>query len=109
MPRGSLSKYWDPVDWRIQREVDRLAPNKALRWVLFALSLSLYAAWVWFRPGWFLVTYGLCVHLLNLVVGLITPVEDDDGRPLLPTSVSGPGVDEREAWSAPNPACACAV
>jgi hypothetical protein len=80
------SKYYDPIEWAIQRRVDRVAPHKSLRWAAFAALLLAYGAWVWFRPGWYLVTYGLAVHLVGLAVRLITPVEDDEGRPLLPTT-----------------------
>lgn len=70
-----------------------MAPHRTGRWAGLVGLLFLYAAWVWFRPGWYIVTYGLGIYLLNLLVSFVSPVEDPsagDGRPLLPVGVSQP-------------------
>jgi len=37
------------------------------------------------------VTYGLGIFLLNLLIGFLTPVDDDEGNPLLPTTARDDG------------------
>ena len=46
---------------------------------------------VWFAQGWYIVTYGLGIYMLNLFIGFLTPrfdpslAEVDDDDPGLPT------------------------
>lgn len=80
-------KVLGPVEQRVQLVVDKAAPYPVGRWIGFAVLLTLYGTWVYTRPGWYIVTYGLGIYMLNLLVGFVTPIEDPDagdGRPLLP-------------------------
>ena len=63
------------------------------RWVAFVVALLLYIIRVWVINGWYIVTYGLGIFLLNLLIGFLSPAIDpaealadaDDGFEL-PTS-----------------------
>ncbi|EPY41968.1 rer1 family-like protein [Angomonas deanei] len=53
-----------------------------MRWVFFAFACLLYIARVsTHEGGFYVITYGLCIHLLFLLLMLITPDSDlfDDG------------------------------
>lgn len=52
-----------------------------------AVCLALYGLRVYIIQGWFIVTYGLGIFLLNNFIGFLSPQIDPDGAgPLLPTS-----------------------
>ena len=88
---NARSRLLGPVNQRIRTLVYALSPHRAARWVGLAVLVVLYALWVWVRPGWYIVTYGLGIYVLNLTVSFVSPVEDlgaADGRPLLPVTVS---------------------
>lgn len=53
--------------------LDKTAPHRAARWAALGVLLFLYALRVYFLNGFFIVTYGLGIYLLNLFIGLITP------------------------------------
>lgn len=67
--------------------LDRTVPHVAGRWAALAGALALYGLRVWLAQGWYIVTYGLGISLLNLFLQFITPQVDPDadgGAPLLP-------------------------
>ena len=53
--------------------LDKTAPHRLARWVALAILVSLYVLRVYLLSGFFIVTYGLGIYLLNLFIGLITP------------------------------------
>eukprot|EP00760_Papus_ankaliazontas_P018426 PhM_4_TR17485/c0_g1_i1/m.96833 len=72
-----------------QRILDRLVPHRTVRWVMFALLMVLYMVRVYTLAGFYIVTYGLGIYLLNLVLVFLSPLsdpEDEDGGNTLPTS-----------------------
>jgi hypothetical protein len=57
------------------------------RWVGFVVVLLLYLLRVYFINGWFIVTYGLGIFLLNNFIGFLSPqIDPDSDGPGLPTS-----------------------
>ena len=57
------------------------------RWIGFILLLCVYAVRVYFAQGWYIITYGLAIYLLNLFLGFLSPAQDPElegGGPLLP-------------------------
>jgi len=61
------------------------------RWAAFVTLLGLYAFRVYILNGWFIVTYGLAIYLLNLFIGFLSPAvnpEEEDG-PVLPSKNDG--------------------
>ena len=53
--------------------LDKSSPHVAYRWILFAVLFALYVVRVWAVNGWFIVTYGLGIYLLNQLIGFISP------------------------------------
>jgi len=69
--------------------LDSVTPWRISRWVFLAGLVGVYALRVYMVQGFFIVTYGLGIFLLNLLIGFLTPLEEmeySDG-PSLPTSV----------------------
>ena len=49
--------------------------------------LLLYVLRVWIINGWYIVTYGLGIYILNLLIGFLSPQSDPEIEgPTLPTS-----------------------
>jgi len=70
---------------RFQHLLDKTAPHGLYRWIGFAALIGLYLLRVYFLGGFYIVTYGLGIYLLNLFIGFITPPMDPEGEgPLLP-------------------------
>lgn len=53
--------------------LDKSSPHIAYRWISFAMLFSFYALRVFALNGWYIVTYGLGIYLLNQFIGFISP------------------------------------
>lgn len=74
---------------RYQHMLDRTVVYMWSRWIAFALFLVLYCIRVYTAQGWFIVTYGLGIFLLNIFIGFISPkVDPETEGPVLPTKNS---------------------
>ena len=70
-----------------QHYVDKTTIWVKSRWAAFVLLLALYALRIYVRRGFFVVTYGLGIYLLNLLIGFLSPAVDPESEgPVLPTS-----------------------
>jgi ABC-type multidrug transport system permease subunit len=58
---------------RMRHWLDSSVPHVAGRWVLFIALLSLFMIRVYFLQGFFIVTYGLGIYILNQFIGFISP------------------------------------
>lgn len=57
------------------------------RWALFIVLVGVYAVRVYVKQGFYVVTYGLGIYLLNLLIGFMSPAIDPDmDGPVLPTT-----------------------
>merc|ERR1712154_369289 len=55
------------------------------RWLAFGFLAFLYLLRVWYLQGFYIVTYGLGIYLLNLFIGFLQPQDDmDNDGPRLP-------------------------
>jgi len=70
-----------------QHYVDKTTIWVKSRWAAFVLLLALYALRIYVRRGFFVVTYGLGIYMLNLLIGFLSPaVDPESDGPVLPTS-----------------------
>ena len=53
--------------------LDKSSPQIALRWSLMAAATFAYALRVYLLNGWYIVTYGLGIYLLNQLIGFLSP------------------------------------
>ena len=61
-----LSRKWQYV-------LDKSSPHPLYRWITFVFFLSFYILRVYLINGWYIVTYGLGIYLLNQFIGFLTP------------------------------------
>jgi len=77
--KRSLGRQW-------QLYLDMSVPHLIARWVVLGLLVLLYSVRVYFLAGFYIVTYGLGIYLLNLFIGFLSPLEEDLEGPILPSS-----------------------
>jgi hypothetical protein len=63
----------DQLQQRYWRTLDPTVPHTLYRWVAFGGMFLLYFLRVWVLQGFYVVTYALGIHILNLFIGFITP------------------------------------
>lgn len=63
---SSMSQKWQYI-------LDKSSPQIALRWSLFAIVMFAYMLRVYLLDGWYIVTYGLGIYLLNQLIGFLSP------------------------------------
>lgn len=68
---------------KFQQLLDKSVPQTAARWVFFSAVLSCYLLRVYYLEGFYIVTYGLGLSLLNLLIGFLSPL-DTPSQDLLP-------------------------
>eukprot|EP00514_Thraustochytrium_sp_LLF1b_P000153 CAMPEP_0184525694 /NCGR_PEP_ID=MMETSP0198_2-20121128/10248_1 /TAXON_ID=1112570 /ORGANISM="Thraustochytrium sp., Strain LLF1b" /LENGTH=180 /DNA_ID=CAMNT_0026917197 /DNA_START=289 /DNA_END=831 /DNA_ORIENTATION=- len=74
---------------RYQHFLDRSTIYTKTRWASLAGCLILYLFRVYLLNGWFIVTYGLGIHLLNLFIGFLSPqIDPETEGPVLPSGGS---------------------
>lgn len=79
-PKTSFLDTWTR---KYQYLLDRSAPHILYRWILFVIVLSLYFVRVYYVNGWFIVTYGLGIYLLNQFIGFLSPQVSLNNPPFL--------------------------
>jgi len=63
---------------KYQYILDKSSPHIAARWGFFSVCFFLYMLRVYFLEGWYIVTYGLGIYLLNQLIGFISPQFDPE-------------------------------
>jgi len=75
------------VNSRFQHFLDKATPHTAPRWFAFLAVVIIYAVRVAYLKGFYIVTYGLGIYLLNRLIGFLSPMVDPEMEgPGLPTS-----------------------
>ncbi|KAE9593334.1 hypothetical protein Lal_00028935 [Lupinus albus] len=77
---------------RFQYYLDKSTPHATYRWIGTVVIASIYILRVIYIQGFYIVSYGLGIYLLNLLIGFLSPLVDpelepSDG-PMLPTKGS---------------------
>nr|XP_016509110.1 PREDICTED: protein RER1A-like [Nicotiana tabacum] len=75
-----------------QYYLDKTTPHALYRWIGTVGLAFLYALRVYYVQGFYVVTYGLGIYILNLLIGFLSPLVDPESEPsdgpLLPTKGS---------------------
>ncbi len=86
-PAASGPSIFTQLRRQFQRLLDASVPFIFLRWFSLFSFILVYLLRVYLLQGYYIVTYGLGIFLLNLLIGFLSPIEDADGDgPLLPVS-----------------------
>ncbi|CAJ1399403.1 unnamed protein product [Effrenium voratum] len=64
----------------MQRYLDKTVVWVRVRWAIFAALLLMFAARVYLKQGFFVVSYGLGIYMLNLFINFLSPVMRPDFR-----------------------------
>uniref|UniRef100_A0A7N0T282 Protein RER1 n=1 Tax=Kalanchoe fedtschenkoi TaxID=63787 RepID=A0A7N0T282_KALFE len=79
--------------WKVyQFYLDKTTPHPVARWIASSILVALYFLRVFYLEGFYVVTYGVGIYLLNLLIGFLSPLVDPETEPsdgpLLPTKGS---------------------
>jgi len=84
---GGVSRLQGVVGRKWQHWLDLSAPHTAARWAMSVVIMLIYCIRVYLINGWYIITYGLGIYVLNLLIGFLSPQQDPEiDGPLLPTS-----------------------
>eukprot|EP00250_Pteridium_aquilinum_P003105 c13436_g1_i1 orf=642-1232(-) len=76
---------------KFQHYLDKSTPHTLWRWLTAAIIALIYSVRVYYLQGFYIVTYGLGIYLLNLLIGFLSPQVDPESEgPSLPSK----GTDE---------------
>jgi len=79
--QNTIKRRWQSV-------LDAAVPHIVGRWVFLLLLVGFYLLRVYLVQGFYIVTYGLGIFVLNLFIGFLTPLEDVDADgPMLPMDI----------------------
>lgn len=73
-----FAKFRSDLSRKFQYYLDRATPHTAGRWAGTLAVALLYAVRVYFVQGFYIVTYGLGIYLLNLLIGFLSPMVDPE-------------------------------
>ncbi|XP_076917309.1 protein RER1A-like [Bidens hawaiensis] len=84
---SAISEWTHRVSRRYQHILDKSTPHVIHRWIGFSVVVLIYALRVYLVQGFYIVTYGLGIYILQLLLAFLSPQVDpelQDG-PTLPT------------------------
>lgn len=88
---SGVSQWVFTVSQRYQHLLDKSTPHVLHRWIFLLLIGFIYAIRVYFVEGFYIITYGLGIYILQLLIAFLSPQVDpeiqeltEDG-PSLPT------------------------
>lgn len=90
---ASPASQWGHDAWRLyQYYLDKTTPHAVYRWIGTLVIVAIYCLRVYYVQGFYIISYGLGIYLLNLLIGFLSPLVDPEievtDGPLLPTKGS---------------------
>ncbi|XP_047330863.1 protein RER1B-like isoform X2 [Impatiens glandulifera] len=89
---ASLNQWRHDSSRIFQFYLDKTTPHLVYRWIGTFVLAILYALRVYYVQGFYIVSYGLGIYMLNLLIGFLSPLVDPEMEPsdgpLLPTKGS---------------------
>ncbi|KAL2346121.1 hypothetical protein Fmac_000121 [Flemingia macrophylla] len=87
-----VTKYLNDFSKLFQYYLDKSTPHSAYRWIGTLAIASIYVLRTFYLQGFYIVSYGLGIYLLNLLIGFLSPLVDPEldpsNAPTLPTKGS---------------------
>ncbi|KAJ9670642.1 hypothetical protein PVL29_026906 [Vitis rotundifolia] len=90
-PVASVSRWTHDISRKYQHLLDRSTPHILNRWIGFFAIAFIYIVRVYFVQGFYIVSYGLGIYILNLLIGFLSPQVDPEIQEL----VDGPTLPTR--------------
>lgn len=88
-PSPAIARWTSSVSQRFQYYLDKSTPHHTGRWLALLLVAAIYAVRVYYLQGFYIVSYGLGIYILNLLIGFLSPQADPEMEgPALPTKGS---------------------
>ncbi|XP_030455638.2 protein RER1A-like [Syzygium oleosum] len=72
------SRWAAAVSQRYQHLLDKSVPHLSRRWIATLAVACVYLVRVYFLQGFYIVTYGLGIYMLNLLIGFLSPQVDPE-------------------------------
>ncbi|KAB2628122.1 protein RER1B-like [Pyrus ussuriensis x Pyrus communis] len=89
-----LAKWRDEFSRTFQYYLDRSTPNPVHRWLGTLAVAVVYVLRVYYIQGFYIVSYGLGIYILNLLIGFLSPKVDPELEALDGASLPTRGSDE---------------
>lgn len=89
-----LSKWRSDFSRTFQYYLDRSLPHPVGRWLGALAVAAVYVLRVYFVQGFYIVSYGLGIYVLNLLIGFLSPMVDPELEVLDGASLPTRGSDE---------------
>jgi hypothetical protein len=84
-----FAKWRSEQSRKFQIFLDRSTPHTVPRWLVSLAVAFVYCLRVYFLQGFYIVTYGLGIYLLNLLIGFLSPqIDMETEGPSLPSKGS---------------------
>uniref|UniRef100_A0A7N0TZG4 Protein RER1 n=1 Tax=Kalanchoe fedtschenkoi TaxID=63787 RepID=A0A7N0TZG4_KALFE len=82
-----LAKWRNDFSRTFQYYLDRSTPHPVQRWLGTGVAAAIYVLRVYYVHGFYVVSYGLGIYILNLLIGFLSPkvdpeLENSDGATL---------------------------
>nr|XP_016505537.1 PREDICTED: protein RER1A-like isoform X4 [Nicotiana tabacum] len=88
-PSTTVSQWFFTVSQLYQHLLDKSTQHVRHRWIAFSVIALIYAVRVYFVQGFYIITYGLGIYILQLLIAFLSPQVDpelaDGPGPSLPT------------------------
>ncbi|KAL6494817.1 Protein rer1a [Orobanche gracilis] len=89
---SSLNQRRHEASKIFQYYLDKSTPHALYRWIGTFFLVFVYALRVYYVQGFYIVSYGLGIYVLNLLIGFLSPLVDPElepsNGPMLPTKGS---------------------
>ncbi|KAL0438525.1 UNVERIFIED_CONTAM: protein RER1B [Sesamum latifolium] len=77
-PASPLEKWKNDFSRAFQYYLDRSAPHIAKRWLGTLAAAAIYVLRVYYVQGFYVISYGLGIYMLNLLIGFVSPKVDPE-------------------------------
>ncbi|KAH7685074.1 Retrieval of early ER protein Rer1 protein [Dioscorea alata] len=89
-----FAKWRSDFSRAFQHHLDRSTPHPVGRWLGTLAVASIYVLRAYFVQGFYIVSYGLGIYVLNLLIGFLSPMVDPELEVLDGASLPTRGSDE---------------
>lgn len=89
-----IAKWRNDFSRLFQYYLDRSTPHMVERWLGTLAVAMVYVLRVYFVQGFYIVSYGLGIYILNLLIGFLSPKIDPELEALDGASLPTKGSDE---------------